>query len=399
MFFILNHLRFPTAKTAALGLLAATLALPVLPLQAAEPQAGTPHPLVAYYDTSAGMGGIQRIPWANLTHVNVAFAGISPEGTCAWMDLSGNDSPAPQSKIPATIQALIAARNQYNPNAKLVLSVGGWTMSYRFSQATSTPAGAAKLAKSCVAMMNQYNLDGLDYDWEYPTKVGKQNCPPGLVCQSDNDPAQMTELLGASRLAMGVDVYNHPLSVAVYAVPGSEGIPYDVKGMDPYLTYWNIMAYDMAAPSWSTGTAFHAPMMGATQTLAAYAALGATPQKLNLGVPFYGYIWFNAPTPGIDVFAPGNATNYSQYSSTNLIRRYNLDPGCKTYNDRNGQFTFCTSGTHQGEWAAIDYSQVLFDKASFVKQNNFGGVMIWSIQGDTQLGDLTATIYGALNPG
>lgn len=420
---ILNHLGHSKTAMAVFTAVLASLSLQTSPIQAAEEAPsgklgiadlidmaasplhaldrsdGTLHPVIAYYDTSAAGSSVHRIPWDKISHLNIAFAGISPEGTCAWMDLSGNDKMAPNSKIPATIKALIAARDRHNPSTKLVLSVGGWTMSYRFATATSTPEGTQKLAQSCVAMMRQYGIDGLDYDWEYPTKVGAKNCPDGMQCQSGNDPAQLTALLAASRAAMGTDAYNHPLSVAVYAVPGNRGIPYDVVGMDRYLTYWNIMAYDMAAPNWSPGTAFHAPMIDSTRTLAAFAALGATPIKLNLGVPYYSYVWNNVPSPGIDVPAPNNKSNARQYLTSTLMKRYIQDPGCKTYDDRNGQYTYCASGPNQGQWSAVDSPEVLFQKASFVRQNNYGGVLIWAIQGDTQMGDLTATIYGALNPG
>jgi chitinase len=354
-------------------------------------------PVVAYFDTTNGTSAIRRVPWKAITHLNIAFAGISPEGTCAWMDPSGADRLDPKSPVPAAIVALRAARDKYNPRVKLILSVGGWTMSTRFSVATRTPEGTQKLAQSCVEMVQAQGLDGLDYDWEYPTKVGAKNCPSTMAagdCQSADDPAQLTALLAASRAKLSPEM---PLSVAVFVTPGRNGIPYDVRGMDAQLSFWNIMAYDMAAPNWSTGTAFHAPLRASVQSLQTFADAGATPSKLNLGVPLYGYVWKNVPTAGLDVAATGNKKNGRQYTTASLLRRYISDPGCKAYRDRDGTYYYCSTGRQAGDWAAVDTAEVLFNKGAAVRAHAFGGVMLWAVQGDTEMGDLTFSLAAGLN--
>lgn len=379
---------------------AAAMALTVGLLEPASASAYTnaraDRPVVAYVDTTTPSATVTQVPWESVTHVNIAFAGINSSGECAWMDPSGNDSVDASGQMPKIIKQLLADRNARNPKAKLILSVGGWTMSYRYSLATQTQQSTTQLAASCVAMVKNLGLDGLDYDWEYPTSLGKRNCPANMECTSNNDPAQFVALLKASRTALGTDTVNHPLSVAVFVTPGVRGIPYDVSGMDPYLTFWNIMAYDMASPSWSQGTGFHSGVLDSENSLWNYAKAGATASKLNLGVPYYGYIWNNVSTPSIGTPAPGNSNNSSQYSTLALISRYQNDAGCKLYSDRNGDFYYCTSGQHQGEWAAVDTQNVLHTKAKFVRANNFGGIMMWAVQTDSANGNLTSWISNSL---
>jgi chitinase len=189
----MNEILNPLARlSASLAKFTATATLIVgiaAPAQAALP-ASYQHPVMGYFDTTGKASDIDRIPWGSLTHLNIAFAGINAEGQCAWMDASGNDEPDTSGMMPELIKKLVAARDANGKNTKLVLSVGGWTMSYRFYEATKTWQKTDALAASCVALMQKSGLDGLDYDWEYPTKLGKKNCPKGMVCETRDDPAQ-----------------------------------------------------------------------------------------------------------------------------------------------------------------------------------------------------------------
>lgn len=373
----------------------------VLAPQQAQAQTAPKHPVLAYVDLTGKLPDFDALPWDAITHVNVAFAGIDKAGACGWMATSGADEADTTGRLPKAIAQLIKARNAHNPQVKLILSVGGWTMSYRFAEATRTDAGTQNLAQSCVDLMGTLGLDGLDYDWEYPTKLGRKNCPMGMSCASKSDPEQLTALLKASRSALDATAQgtDKPLSVAVFMVPGSRGIPYDVAGMDAYLTYWNIMAYDNAAPNWSAGTGFHAAVLDTLYSLFTWEAQGATRAKLNLGVPYYGYVWYNTPSATLGTYAPDNGKNAAQLPTPELLQRYGNDPCCKLYNDANGDYFFCASGPNKGAWTAVDTVRVLAEKASFVRQNGFGGVMIWSVQMDNAKHDLTHTLFDNVTAG
>jgi hypothetical protein len=71
------------------------------------------------------------------------------------------------------LHRLVAAGHAQGQNVKL--SVGGWTGSAHFSRAVGSVAGRAKLCHSMVNAYHEFNLDGIDIDWEYPNQAGAGN--------------------------------------------------------------------------------------------------------------------------------------------------------------------------------------------------------------------------------
>ncbi|PSN37003.1 hypothetical protein C0J52_14235 [Blattella germanica] len=58
-------------------------------------------------------------------------------------------------------------------NIKSLVAVGGWNEgSAKYSQMVSTAEGRENFANSAVALVEKRGFDGLDLDWEYPTKRG-----------------------------------------------------------------------------------------------------------------------------------------------------------------------------------------------------------------------------------
>ena len=62
---------------------------------------------------------------------------------------------------------------------KVCISIGGWhdDSSYwnTYSEAASTEEYRKMVAESCLAVLEQYDLDGIDMDWEYPKTGDKDN--------------------------------------------------------------------------------------------------------------------------------------------------------------------------------------------------------------------------------
>jgi chitinase len=81
-------------------------------------------------------------------HVNDTFDGIRIDNENRLKSLAGLKKTAPKLKI--------------------MLSVGGWG-SGRFSEMAATAENRKKFARDCLRVVNEFKLDGIDIDWEYPT--------------------------------------------------------------------------------------------------------------------------------------------------------------------------------------------------------------------------------------
>ncbi|UQV45372.1 hypothetical protein KIV45_27550 [Janthinobacterium lividum] len=122
----------------------------------------------------------------NVSLIQYAFADIcwdgehgnpAPEGggVSACLDGQGQPSrpangsivlPAPQAD--ADNLRKLNALKQSNPRLRVLLSVGGWIWSNRFSDVAATPAARQAFIASALELVRQHGLDGVDIDWEHP---------------------------------------------------------------------------------------------------------------------------------------------------------------------------------------------------------------------------------------
>jgi chitinase len=172
---------------------------------AGVPTASPSRVIVAYYASSDIYGRNYHpkdIPADLITHLNYAFAGPTAAGTCApsdpWADY---ERPYPASESVDGVadnpsdpnQHLFGNFNQLlklkasHPNLRILISLGGWSLSTYFSDVAATPDSRARFVQSCLDTFIKGNLpavssptsaggnasaagifDGIDLDWEFP---------------------------------------------------------------------------------------------------------------------------------------------------------------------------------------------------------------------------------------
>lgn len=101
-----------------------------------------------------------------MTHINYAFGHVNK--TFDGVRISN----------PERLHKISALKSQ-NPNLKVMLSIGGWG-SGRFSEMAADPKLRKSFAKDCARVMKEFNLDGIDIDWEYPSQ-GSCDDPEGTM--------------------------------------------------------------------------------------------------------------------------------------------------------------------------------------------------------------------------
>src|SRR5688572_15973433 len=128
-----------------------------------EPSSGTPE-VIAYVGGFRGLVDSESIDADKVTIINYAF--IDVKDSVAWLHNLTTDT------INFRKLNLLKARN---PNLRLLISIGGWSWSENFSDAVLTETSRKKFASSAVEIVQQYHLDGVDIDWEYPGMPGEDN--------------------------------------------------------------------------------------------------------------------------------------------------------------------------------------------------------------------------------
>ena len=122
-----------------------------------------------------------------------------------------------------------------NRGLKTLLSVGGWTYSANFMPAAGSAAGRREFARSAVALLADWGLDGIDVDWEYPCDAAEAAAYVQLLreCRAAlDDFANRNDIR-----APDGKPYHFLLTVATAAGPANYKTM-DLKGMDPYVDTW-----------------------------------------------------------------------------------------------------------------------------------------------------------------
>ena len=163
------------------------------------------------------------------THLAYSFGSISGNGELE--PYYGSTTEFEQYK-------LFNSMKNTNPGLKTLIAVGGWTFDQkRFVDVSNDPARRIKFAKSVVRFLETHKFDGIDLDWEYP--VTRQGTPQDY----DNYPL-LCKALWEEFQSSG-----HPdwvISIATTINPNSLALGYDMVKMAPWVTFFNMMSYDIA---------------------------------------------------------------------------------------------------------------------------------------------------------
>lgn len=311
---------------------------------------------------------------SSMTHINYAFA-----------ELYVNDRVYNGFKIQgsqARFNSVIAVKHQ-NPNLKICLSftnsVGNSDnhVDGGFSALAASAAGRVKFAEDCLAFLQQYNLDGIDLDWEFPgLSWGTAACDPS--CDTDNYVLLVKQL----RETLGPDYIISYAGYCTDKVSVSGGYRYvDIAAMDPYVDYVNIMAYDLdEAPHHHSALSDNRAYKDCYRSVQAYLNAGVLASKLVLGVPFYGRISFSTSPTAISY------RNIIKLSRTDYRRnKWDDVASCPYVQKMNGIF-----------YCGYDNPRSIGLKGNWAKEKGLRGMMYWEYDQDDDRGTLRKSVWNAV---
>jgi chitinase len=322
-----------------------------------------------------------------LTRINYAFANIQ-----AGHIVLGAPTDAQNF-------AQLTALRSSNPRLTVLVSVGGWLWSTNFSDMALTAESRRTFEESVMQFLAQYDLDGLDIDWEYPGLTGAGH--PFRAEDKENFTSLLAELrarFDASAKKTGRHLY---LTVAMGA--GDEVLANsEMNKVQRYVDTVNLMTYDYYEAGSDPTTGHHAPLYAnpadpkkasSDETVKAYEKAGVPAKKILLGVPFYGRAWGGVSDKDHGLFQPGKtvAGVNAQYSA---IVSGMLGQGFTRYWDDAAKAPYLYNEEKQ-IFVSYEDPESLALKCAYVHDHKLGGVMFWEYFGDRD-GALLKTISDEL---
>jgi chitinase len=267
-------------------------------------------------------GSVTSVQYAKLTHINYSFALPNANGTLQPIENT------------AKLQQLVTLGHQNN--VRVSLAVGGWNdgNDSAFESLAASAGTRTTFVNSLMSVVRQYNLDGIDMDWEYPD--------PGASANN------YTALMG--QLSTALHNEGKLLTAAVVSEGGAaNGVQPAVFG---YVDWLNIMAYDGGTP--------HANYDWSIAAANFWKSRGLPKAKTVLGVPFYS--------------RPG----YYTYAQLVALDPANANRDCTTAGGAQQCYNGLPTIRRKTQWAMA----------------NAGGIMNWELSQDaTGANSLVSAIY------
>ena len=291
-----------------------------------------------------------------LTHIVYSFAHIN------------KDFESLDIKNTSRLTKIRNLKTKY-PNLKVQLSVGGWGAG-NFSEMAADEKHRKIFCQNCAAAVKDYNLDGIDLDWEYPTSNDA-----GISCSPD-DTKNFTLLLRDLRIALGND--------KLITMASADNAKYvNFKEAIGYLNFVNVMTYDMGKPPYHNAGLYHSTMteLSCEESVALHYKAGVPYEKIVLGIPFFGRADGKA-------FGGEDEVDYKDINPGKYAVRWDDMAKVPYLVDEKGNMVL-----------TYDDEVSVGLKADYIKQKNLLGAMYWNIEADDNSWTLSKAIASRLLPG
>lgn len=349
---------------------------------------------------------------------------------CGFTGWLGPDADNNYSKFysEATARGAIGALNLVkndNPSKTVSVSLGGWSMSYGFSELCADTAQQDVLVASIKDFITEFTMfSHIDLDWEYP---GSQGVGNAFSAQDGNNFATLIEKV-KSECDIGVSI---AISANLDTLQTSD-ILATANRLNACEVHYNLMSYDMFTleANGVSPLAHHTNLLKTGDGTSEHSTEAAIEYLLNGGSGvtaanlFIGYAGYsrNARNATLEEISPlkgtydaenANVVGSFEYGVTelpDLLSNYlNLEGMVLSMSGASDDaaviaanvvqmettgFMLCTDTVANADFLynptskifmSIETPRSVNEKAKFVKSNNLGGLFIWTGDQDNGL--------------
>ena len=349
----------------------------------------------------------ETLPLDQLTHIIFSFTKVI-DGEMKFRNEESGEK----------LKLLVAQRNNY-PNLKIMVACGGWGAD-GFSDMVYTQENREKFVQSVVHFIKDYDLDGLDIDWEYPT------IPAAGTMARPEDKQNFTLLLKSLREALNSLKREQTLT---FASPGFKSFynKIELNEVMKHIDYINLMTYDQRVAS-APFAGHHSALgwikaedMKNTPALAAIEAekeetedtatpyepesaemivdhlmkQGVKPEQMVIGAAFYGRTWQGVPPENNGLYQPTKGPFKNSIAYRDLRNEFETNTNYIRHWDSIAKAPYMYN-TLDSIFVTYDDTTSVKLKTEFVLKTKLGGIMFWQLGHDTkEKNSLLKAIYNA----
>lgn len=283
-----------------------------------------------------------------MTHINYAFGHVAKSFDSLRID------------NPERLKSIVALKKD-NPSLKVLLSIGGWG-SGNFSEMAADKALRASFCRSVAEQVEQFALDGIDLDWEYPTSSAAS------ISSSPDDTDNYTLLVKELRQILGKDKM-----LTMASVCSAQYV--DFPSVTDCFDFINVMSYDMGGGNRSHCSLYPSERSGhytAHTAVKAHLEAGVSADKLVMGVPFYGR--------GTKVYK-ARSNDFRCLDADGFAECWDESAQTPYLSDKDGNFVF-----------GYDNARSLGIKCDYIIAHGLRGGMYWDYAGDDDSHTLAKTM-------